>query len=48
MVTGANILKSDVSYDEIIDMSFVESVRRTSDHAKVATSICGIGSDTNV
>jgi NitT/TauT family transport system substrate-binding protein len=27
VVMGANILKSDVKYDEIIDMSFVESVR---------------------
>jgi len=27
VVMGANILKSDVSYDDIIDMSFVESVR---------------------
>jgi hypothetical protein len=28
-VRGADILKTDVSYDEIIDMSFVESVRAT-------------------
>jgi NitT/TauT family transport system substrate-binding protein len=27
VVMGANILKTDVKYDEIIDMSFVESVR---------------------
>jgi NitT/TauT family transport system substrate-binding protein len=29
VVRGAGILKSDVKYDEIIDMSFVESVRAT-------------------
>ena len=29
VVMGANILKQDVKYDEIIDMSFVESVRST-------------------
>ena len=27
VVLGAGILKSDVKYEEIIDMSFVESVR---------------------
>ena len=27
VVRGADILKTDVSYDDIIDMSFVESVR---------------------
>ncbi len=29
VVMGANILKKDIKYDEIIDMSFVESVRPT-------------------
>ena len=29
VVMGAGILKTDVKYDEIIDMSFVESVRPT-------------------
>jgi NitT/TauT family transport system substrate-binding protein len=29
VVRGANILKSDVKYEEIIDMSFVESIRAT-------------------
>jgi len=29
VVRGADILKSDIAYDEIIDMSFVESVRAT-------------------
>jgi NitT/TauT family transport system substrate-binding protein len=29
VVRGADILKSDIKYDEIIDMSFVESVRAT-------------------
>jgi NitT/TauT family transport system substrate-binding protein len=29
VVMGANILKTDVKYDEIIDMSFVESLRPT-------------------
>jgi hypothetical protein len=27
MVMGADILKADVKYEKIIDMSFVESVR---------------------
>jgi len=27
VVRGAGILKTDVGYDEIIDMSFVESIR---------------------
>ena len=27
VVLGAGMLKTDVKYDEIIDMSFVESVR---------------------
>ena len=27
VVRGADILKTDIGYDEIIDMSFVESVR---------------------
>ena len=29
VVMGANILKTDVKYDEIIDMNFVESLRPT-------------------
>jgi len=29
VVMGAGLLKTDVKYDEIIDMSFVESVRAT-------------------
>ena len=29
VVRGADILKSDIKYEEIIDMSFVESVRAT-------------------
>jgi hypothetical protein len=27
VVMGAGLLKADVKYDEIIDMSFVESIR---------------------
>ena len=29
VVMGAGILKADVKYDEIIDMSFVESLKAT-------------------
>ena len=29
VVMGAGLLKTDVGYDDIIDMSFVESVRAT-------------------
>jgi NitT/TauT family transport system substrate-binding protein len=29
VVMGANILKKDIKYDEIIDLSFVESLRPT-------------------
>ena len=29
VVRSADILKADIGYDEIIDMSFVESVRAT-------------------